>query len=346
MVDDIIFANLGYSTTKKPPRLTIPGDSTGPPTPRPSLADKRMSVSTVSPNTVLGPGQSPPPSAYTSNPELVWQRRFNHAMDEIRDLQAQLQVLRQGLNGSSTCFRRELSGLRNTLGSVLRKETVLSRNRSLSNWSQSLLLQANTEGQVQTRLPAPHLPRGPPPRLQLPDLKTANLRSRLHKISLPPTSPTVMLSMNGVDLVLSPKEISTTLDLPTPPFTAFPRSPLPRSPLQHFWGPDTPAVAVSVPPSPGPSATDNTPMSFPRSLSSRIQSICKWTGVLISGYVLGALLPSSVLLMIVLGCAANSGMRAFAEAHGFNHPQLGLPKWSTKAIEETRGVDSNPLGIS
>ncbi|RMZ92000.1 hypothetical protein DV736_g759, partial [Chaetothyriales sp. CBS 134916] len=227
LVDNIILANLTYPSSQLPPKLKIQTTTDGaPPTPRPSLADKRMSVSTVPPNASLESGQSPPPPAYTKNPELVWQRRFNHAMDEIRDLQAQLQALRQGLSGSSTSFRRELSGLRTTLGSVLRKESVLSRNRNLSPVPQNFLTQINSEGLIQSpQAPARLLGPArvePPPRLKL-QTSAKTPRSKLHKVTLPPTSPTVTLSMNGVDLVLSPKEISTTLEIPSPPHTALPR---------------------------------------------------------------------------------------------------------------------------
>ncbi|KAJ9501481.1 hypothetical protein LTR99_004471 [Exophiala xenobiotica] len=78
-------------------------------------------------------GQHPtPPPAYAHNPELVWQRRFAHAMDEIRDLQRQIQTLRTDVNGSNLSMQNELSGIKNTVHSVLRKETLTLRNRSIS----------------------------------------------------------------------------------------------------------------------------------------------------------------------------------------------------------------------
>lgn len=79
----------------------------------------------------LGPHPTPPP-AYAQNPELVWQKRFSHAMDEIRDLQRQLQVLKSDVNGSTMSFQNELSGVKTTISSLLRKETLGLRNRSLS----------------------------------------------------------------------------------------------------------------------------------------------------------------------------------------------------------------------
>ncbi|EXJ84702.1 hypothetical protein A1O3_05372 [Capronia epimyces CBS 606.96] len=78
-------------------------------------------------------GQHPtPPPAYAQNPELVWQKRFSHAMDEVRDLQRQLLVLKNDVSGSNMSFQNELSGIKTTINSLLRKETFTLRNRSLS----------------------------------------------------------------------------------------------------------------------------------------------------------------------------------------------------------------------
>ncbi|RMZ82346.1 hypothetical protein DV738_g1785, partial [Chaetothyriales sp. CBS 135597] len=313
LVDDIILASLTYPSSKLPPKLTIQTNSDGaPPTPRPSLADKRMSVSTVPPNAKLEPGQSVPPPAYTKNPELVWQRRFDHAMDEIHDLQGQLQALRQGLSGSSTSFRRELSGLRNTLGSVLRKESVMARNRMLSPAPQSFISQVNCEGLTQSlQPPARSLRVEPPPRLKL-QTSTKAPRSKLHKVTLPPTSPTVTLSMNGVDLVLSPKEISTTLEVPRPPQTALPPSPVQKSPFKHFWGPDTPLSVKSIPLTPGPSASSDKQNPFSINLSSKTLSPYAWAGAMICGWALGTYAPANIARIVILTCAATTCMGAVA----------------------------------
>jgi hypothetical protein len=75
-----------------------------------------------------GKHNSPPP-AYAISPDLVNQKRLSHAMDEIRDLQTQLLALKKDLNGSSMSLRNELSGMRRTLSSVLKKESFRSRNR-------------------------------------------------------------------------------------------------------------------------------------------------------------------------------------------------------------------------
>lgn len=78
-------------------------------------------------------GQRPtPPPAYSKNSELVWQKRFAHAMDEIRDLQRQMQALKNDVEASNLSVQTDLSGIQTTVNSVLRKETLTVRNRSLS----------------------------------------------------------------------------------------------------------------------------------------------------------------------------------------------------------------------
>ena len=73
---------------------------------------------------------STPPPAYAISPDLVNQKRLSHAMDEIRDLQHQVQALKNDLNGSNTSLKNELFGMRRTLSSVLKKENLRSRNRN------------------------------------------------------------------------------------------------------------------------------------------------------------------------------------------------------------------------
>lgn len=68
------------------------------------------------------PGRPIAEPAYQENTELVVKKRLGHAMDEIQDLQNQLVQLKQELNGSTTCLQNELSGLRRTMTSVMRKE--------------------------------------------------------------------------------------------------------------------------------------------------------------------------------------------------------------------------------
>ncbi|RMZ81684.1 hypothetical protein DV737_g2357, partial [Chaetothyriales sp. CBS 132003] len=337
LVDDIIFANFTYPSSQLPPKLTIQTNTDGaPPTPRPSLADKRMSVSTVPPNARVESGQSPPPPAYTTNPELVWQRRFNHAMDEIRDLQAQLQALRQGLSGSSTSFRRELSGLRSTLGSVLRKESVMSRNRTLLPAPQNVLTQINSEGLIQSPQTPAHPLRSPrvepPPKLKLQTSAKAQ-RSKLHRFTLPPTSPNVTLSMNGVNLLLSPKEISTTLEVPTPPHTALPRSPVQKSPLKYFWGPDTPLEIKSIPLTPGPSASSAKLDPFFGNLSRKTLPPYAWAGAVICGWALSTYAPANLANIVIITCAATTFVSTLAYGCGVFPSRFRWPTWSKKTVD-------------
>ena len=98
MIDDMIISSLSYPNIPKgqgiPITLTT-DEPTG--TPRPSLADIRMAMTSSPP---IKGTSTPPPPAYTHNPELVSHRRLDHAMDEIRELQGQLQVVK----GSNTGF--------------------------------------------------------------------------------------------------------------------------------------------------------------------------------------------------------------------------------------------------
>ncbi|KIW11916.1 hypothetical protein PV08_09189 [Exophiala spinifera] len=76
-------------------------------------------------------GQLPtPPPAYAQSPDLVWQKRLTHAMDEIRDLQKQLEDLRNDVKCSNDSIQVDLSGIKTTLQSVLRKETLTVRHRA------------------------------------------------------------------------------------------------------------------------------------------------------------------------------------------------------------------------
>ena len=70
-----------------------------------------------------------PPPAYATNVELVTSKRLNHAMDEIRDLQRQLEVLRSDFAESRLSLQSEMSSTKRTLSTVLRKEGMRARNK-------------------------------------------------------------------------------------------------------------------------------------------------------------------------------------------------------------------------
>lgn len=73
---------------------------------------------------------SPPPSA--SDPTTAKQTRFNEAEDEIRDLKAQLQQQKAESEASVAALRSEISSMKEILFSLLRKENMRGRARSLS----------------------------------------------------------------------------------------------------------------------------------------------------------------------------------------------------------------------
>lgn len=91
MVTDITFANVSYPTVL-PPRSTVDAAA---------VARKRVGRMNPTPLT--------PPPAYLQNQDMVWQKRFNHAMDEIRELQQQIRTLKTDLDTSQTSLQDELS---------------------------------------------------------------------------------------------------------------------------------------------------------------------------------------------------------------------------------------------
>jgi hypothetical protein len=72
-----------------------------------------------------------PPPAYAMNPDLVISKRLNHAMDEIRDLQRQLEALKTDFAESRSSLQSEISSTKRTLSTVLRKEGMRARNKAL-----------------------------------------------------------------------------------------------------------------------------------------------------------------------------------------------------------------------
>ena len=268
----------------------------------PSLAPPKVRVDTT--------GQWSPPPAYAHNPELVWQRRFNHAMDEIRDLQAQVQALKRGLNGSSMCLKKELSGMRNTLGSMLRKESVLLKSRSLSLTSLNL----TAEGAWTSIPTSPAMITEPPsPRPKLPANQILTRvtssplpRSRLHKLQIPPKSPTMTLRHEGVDYVVSPKKRSAPFRTSSPLRDSLRDSPtLPTAIEIHPPTPRKETMPLSPPAT--PVETTHSPRLAAGSTTSA--KIIQCTLALLSGYALHAFLPSKVTQVIVLGCIARAALQ-------------------------------------
>ncbi|KIW98294.1 uncharacterized protein Z519_01878 [Cladophialophora bantiana CBS 173.52] len=213
MVTDLTFGNLDYPTV--PTRLR--GD-----TPTSAVQMKQYLAN-------LGPYASPPP-AYAQSVELIWQKRLNHAMDEIHDLQRQIQVLRNDFNLSNTSHRSELSDVKSTVTSVLRKETLSLRNRSLSLGMQETWSMQN-------------IPRSPLVNEVLPDfvVDKASMSPRHRSLHVP----------------LSPKPLSPSLQSHGPPSPGMhsPGLPSPGIPSPTFSIYSETTNIVTVPPAPPKSAS-------------------------------------------------------------------------------------------
>lgn len=119
---EVRFAGFDIESRKQrlPPALPIPPfaklpELTFPERPSTDLA---IAAKALVHQPLLNPGE------YTQNNDLLLQKRLGHAMDEIQDLQTKIAQLKEEMGGSNTCIQHELSGLRKTMTSVLRKERV------------------------------------------------------------------------------------------------------------------------------------------------------------------------------------------------------------------------------
>ena len=351
MVDDMIISNLAYPSVPKVKGVQLGADET-PSTPRPSLADIRM-AGTHSPP-IRGTA-TPPPPAYTYNPDLVSHRRLDHAMDEIRDLHSQL----DSVKGLNTDFRKEITGLRNTLGTILRKESATVRTRSLlsrrvSSPDMMPSSPTDTEGPMQGltfQRPALQPLLNPlrkirrPEMLQIrtdvPPAGPSNLRlSSLPGTSPPPAparpgAPTLTLSCNGVEVVLSPKEVRPAPKTPKTPSFDSHKSPLSaRAP----WAPRTPLTANRL------TCLPLTPAIVPQQVpwylrwyaksSPQTQVLVRWATTILSGYVLVALVPYKLLTCVVVGCAADYAFRNIASANGGS---LGVRAITQQSAPKSKG---------
>lgn len=215
----------------------------------------------------------------TVSTELVWQKRFGHAMDEIQHLQSDLEKLKRTVNGSSTNLQKELSGIKNTIGCVLRKETMTLRARTPASsmpgaWSygQSELFASRQS----TDLHIITSPTDASPRSygwdmhQKPPKRPA---SGLHKM---------MTLDTGVAKTISNRSTPCSPAAPSPAISI-------RS--------DTTNVIVVPPPPP------------------QIRDIFKWSTVLFSTHVVGSFIPSTILRIAFLGCVTDFAMLAWASPH-------------------------------
>ena len=323
MVDDMLFANLTYPHIPKgkgiPITLTPDEQFVG--TPRRSLADIRMAAAGSPP--VKGTA-TPPPAAYTNNPNLVSHRRVDHAMDEIRDLHTQLEAMKT----YNADFRKEIIGLRNTLSSVLRKESATVRKRSLLSrrvTSPDYIPSSPTDSEPAfplLRAPSqPQLRHRRPEMLQINTVVGAPPSSSLKQSTLPGDSPppppsrcppTLTLSCNGVDVVLSPTNVKRTPLSRTPCFDSH------KSPLLACappWTPRTPITAKlsTLPPSPPPTPRKtNIPwyLQWYQKSTPQAKMALRWACTLVSGYMLVALVPYNFLAWVVVGYVADCAVRS------------------------------------
>lgn len=96
MVSDATFSNLMY------PMVHPPRSNSG----SAIVARKRIGRTDPSPIT--------PPPSYMMNQDMVLQKRLSHAMDEIRDLQQQIHVLKDEVDTSQTSLRDALATIKTT----------------------------------------------------------------------------------------------------------------------------------------------------------------------------------------------------------------------------------------
>ncbi|KIW99946.1 uncharacterized protein Z518_10874 [Rhinocladiella mackenziei CBS 650.93] len=278
MVNDLTFSNMSYPAV--PPR-----QAGGTPT---SAVARRQYL------TQLGQHPTPPP-AYAQNPELVWQKRFNHAMDEIRDLQRQIQVLRNDVNGSNMSFRSELSGIKTTVNSVLRKETLTLRNRSLSMGIQETWSTQST-------------PRSP----LVNEIRPSWIVEKNDPAA--PSSPLKEKSHHHINMAAiptSPKLLSPGLH----PTSAPPSPGLPS--------PGMPSPTFSV-------YSENNVVVVPPPAPPKLASIFKFASIMVSGHMLGLFIPNILLRIFVLGCVTDVCMLAFASPHYPSSAEYFLSLWRSR----------------
>ena len=333
LVDDMLISNLQYPSVPRGQLLIRNGQEPSD-SPKTSLVDMRMAVSPP-----LKGSASPTPPAYTYNPELVSHKRLDHAMDEIRELHAQLEYIKR----SSTNVDKELAGLRNTLSTVLRKESTTIRTRSLlarrasspaeivpssPTDADQVIPQPESVQQLRPHRPAPlHIRTdlGPPAPSRLkqstlpPDSPPpAASTSSGPKTAPPPersSTPMLTLSCNGVDVLLSPTHVKQNPQTPSfdshksPLSARAPWSSIPRTPIT--------TMHVETPPLPSPKKPPPQKMPFYQSWyengSPESKAVLRIASMVISGYVLVALVPTDVVKWFAVGCAADYCMRAITD---------------------------------
>ena len=335
ILDDVLFSSLQHPSIPRVTRLTVNGEEM-PPLSASSLADVRMAASPPMKGT-----PSPPPPAYTYNPELVSHKRLDHAMDEIRDLYMQLDAMKR----SSTIVDKELTELRSTLSTMLRKESTMVRTRSLlarrASSPAGLVPSSPTDAdQVMSRpQSSPPLRARRPELLQIRTDLASPAPSKLKQSILPPNSPpspastscapktaplpkttstpTLTLSCNGVDMILSPTHIASkqpstpSFDSHKSPLSA--RAPCPATPRTPIRTMDVPKPSLRSPKKASPQVS---PLysTWYRNKSPEAKTVLRLASTLISGYVLVAWVPMDVVKWFAAGCAVDYCARTVTDS--------------------------------
>jgi len=197
-------------------------------------------------------------------------------MDEIRDLQRQLQLLKNDVNGSTMSFHNELSGIKTTVNSVLRKETLTLRNRSLSLGVQETWTSSTTTTSAQNAPRSPLVNEVRPP----------------SDTDKGPSSP--IDQKNSADLLSPGPRPSCNILSRGPPSPGLPSPGMP-SPTFSVYSENN---MVMIPPAPPKAA-----------------SLLKFTGMMVTGHLIGVFIPNTLLRIFVLGCITDVCMLAFASPH-------------------------------
>ena len=214
---------------------------------------------------------------------------FNHAMDEIRDLQRQIQVLGNDVKGSNMSMQTELSSVKTTMESVLRKETLSVRNRSISLNMQETTW--TTSGFSRSPLINEILPEFVVDRTDVPP------RPKSYNIPPFPKMLSAGMQLNGPPSPGMPSPGLPSPGMPSPTYTIFSES----------------ANIINVPPAP--------PMSA---------SLLKFASIMVSGHMVGMLIPNLLLRVFVLGCITDVCMLAFASPHLPSSAEYLLSLWRSR----------------
>ncbi|KAK5957370.1 hypothetical protein OHC33_001743 [Knufia fluminis] len=315
--------------------------------PRPQAPQRRFKIATpltptalpMSFNASTTGGMTPPPSYLAPNAELACQKRLTHAMDEIQDLQAQLQRIRQEMSGLSMSYQTELSGLKNTVTTLLRKEVMgpasagpCLRGRStsspivpnISTMNVSLTTKDVYTDLQQTRQQAQAsvitTPTDPKPKSYSWDrLRQNRSRSSLQQVMTINTSTGAITSQQADEDIPEEEEQQDESDTkphlieaPLPSATSMPptakttRFQLTPGPMSAAF--PSPAFSISA-------RSDVTNVLVVPPPPPKTSDVLKWTAALLGAQTLGTFISTTVVRVVFLGCITDFALLAFASPH-------------------------------